>query len=225
MSQRAPAARRYEVARLDAMERRGGWIPIRRHFGIGAFGVNAWTGDDGADVIGAHDEARLEHEELYVVVSGRAEFTIGDDVVDAPTGTLVFVRDPTARRGAVARQDGTAVLTVGARPGEAFRPSVWEENADVLPLFEAGKYGEAAERLRAAHERDPEAAGILYNLACAEARLGDSNAALEHLRRAIEVDPDARELARHDSDFDSLRADPEFTSAVAGETQAGGAGA
>ena len=215
----------YESARLDEIERIGAWIPIRRRFEIGAFGVNAWTAEDGEEVIGPHDEARLGHEELYVVVSGRAEFTIGDDAVDAPPGTLVFVRDPASKRGAVARANGTTVLSVGAKPGEAFRPSAWEDNAEVIPLFAAGRYAEAAEKLRGAHKRDPEAAGILYNLACAEAQLGDSDAALTHLARAVELVPEFADIAEADEDFVTIRSDPAFVSAITGQPQTGSAGA
>ena len=215
----------FSVTSLDAIEARGNWIPIRRHLEIGAFGVNAWRADAGGELIGAHDEQRLGHEELYVVISGRAEFTLGDQTVDAPTGAVVFVGDPAVRRGAVAREDGTTVLTVGAKPGEAFQPSVWEENADVMPLFAEGRYDEAAELLRAAHERDPEAAGILYNLACAESRLGDVDAAIEHLSRAVELVPDFGEIAQNDADFEPIRGDTSFALAVSGKPDAGGAGA
>ncbi len=213
MTEQATTERAYAIARLDEIEQVGNWTPVRRHFGIAAFGVNAWTGDDGDEVIGAHEERRSGHEELYVVVSGRAEFTIGGETADAPAGTIVFVRDPATRRGAVAREAGTTVLTVGAKPGVAFTPSVWEENADIIPLFGEGRYEEAAERLRDAHARHPEAGGILYNLACAEARLGSAGAALEHLAQAVEIEPRFAELARDDEDFASIRDDPRFPSA------------
>ena len=47
----------------------------------------------------------------------------------------------------------------------------------------------------------------MYNLACYESLAGRSEAALAGLRRAIELDPSFRELARDDSDFDPIRAD------------------
>jgi tetratricopeptide (TPR) repeat protein len=215
VSHKAAAEREYATARLDEIERRGNWIPIRRHFGIAAFGVNAWTGDEGDEVIGPHEERQSGHEELYVVVSGRAEFRVGDETLDAPAGTIVFVRDAAVRRGAVAHEAGTTVLTVGAKPGTPFSPSVWEENADIIPLFGEGRYEEAADRLRDAHARHPEAGGILYNLACAEARLGDADAALEHLALAVEIEPRFAEIARDDEDLASVRDDPRFPSASA----------
>ena len=96
----------YEVAHVDELEElpinRGEfvWRPVRRRFGISAFGTNAYTARAGQRVVEEHTE-RDGHEELYVVLRGRATFALGDDEVDAPAGTLVFVR-PGTRRGAIA---------------------------------------------------------------------------------------------------------------------------
>lgn len=209
--------RPFETARLDEIKgigSGGGWKPIRRHFGISSFGVNAYTpeGDDG-EIIGEHDEQTTRHEELYVVLSGRAAFTVDGDAIDAPMGTIVFVRDPAVKRRAVATEPETMVLAIGATPGVPFSPSAWEENADILPLFENGDYQEAKERLEGVLEREPDAAGMVYNLACAEARLGEAEAALEHLRRAIELHERLRELAQDDPDLESIRDDPRFPAA------------
>ncbi|MGH2997471.1 MAG: TPR end-of-group domain-containing protein, partial [Gaiellaceae bacterium] len=99
------------------------------------------------------------------------------------------MRDPALRRGAVAREPATTILAVGAKPDEAFAALPWEENADIIPLFGRGEFREAKERLEAALERHPDAGGLLYNLACAESRLGETDAALAHLERAIELWP------------------------------------
>lgn len=121
----------WRVVRLEALPNRDGWIPIRAELGFGPAGVNAWVGAEaGAEVIEDHDEADSGHEELYVVVAGHARFRIGaeeldTEELDAPAGTLVAVQ-PAARRSAVAVAPGTTILTVGARPGEAFSPSAWE---------------------------------------------------------------------------------------------------
>jgi AraC-like ligand binding domain len=112
----------YEVTRLDDVDRLGNWQPLRRRLGIGAFGINAWTGDEeGAEIIGEHDEKPTGHEELYLVLEGQARFTVGGDSFDADAGTIVFVPDPELRRGAVATEPGTRILTVGAKRGEAYR--------------------------------------------------------------------------------------------------------
>jgi quercetin dioxygenase-like cupin family protein len=199
------------------MPQRGTWIPIRRELGVAAFGVNAWTGDEGADVIPAHDEVPTGHEELYVVTSGSATFTVGDETVDGPAGTIIFVRDPAVRRGAVAQEAGTVVLTVGAKAGAVYAPGAWEVNAEIFPLFEAGEFAEAKRRLEAELAKSPEAGDLLYNLACAESRLGETDAALEHLGLAVEREPRYAEYATDDEDFAPLRDDPRFASAVAGQ--------
>lgn len=209
--------RPFDTARLDEIERSGPrseWIPIRRHFGIAAFGVNAWSGQAGAEIVPEHDEGEDGHEELYIVIEGKATFTVAGETIDAPTGTVVFVRDPAAKRGAVAATDGATILTVGAKPGEAFRVSPWEANAEIFPLFERGEYAEAKRRLEETVREFPDAGGPLYNLACAEARLGESDAALGHLLEAVEIEGRFAEYARDDEDLASLRDDPRFPQAA-----------
>lgn len=207
----------WETARLDEIERSGGWIPIRRHFDIGAFGVNAWTGDEGTEVIGAHEEASSGHEELYVVVEGHASFVVDGETIDAPAGTIVFVHDPSATRGATATAPGTVILTAGAKPGEAYGPLGWEENAGVIALFQEERYEEAKARLVDAIERWPASGTLMYNLACAEARLGETDAALVHLVRSVELEARFAEFAQTDPDLDSIRAEPGFPTVKARE--------
>lgn len=105
------------------------WKPLRHALGIEAFGVNAWVADEGEPVIDDHDETGEDgnQEELYLVLGGRARFTVDGEEVDAPAGALVAVRDPALRRAAVASADGTVVLAVGGARGAAFRLSDWEQ--------------------------------------------------------------------------------------------------
>jgi mannose-6-phosphate isomerase-like protein (cupin superfamily) len=104
------------------------WTPVRHALHIAAFGVNAYTAQrSGAVVIEEHDESDSRHEELYVVLTGRAEFTIDGESFDAPPGTLVAIRDPDLQRVAHARQAQTTVLAVGGVAGEAFEPRDWEQ--------------------------------------------------------------------------------------------------
>jgi len=105
------------------------WRPLRRTLGIEAFGINAYTASAGELVVEEHDETGAgagHHEELYVVVTGRATFTVDGEELDAPAGTLVFVGDPAAERSAVALEAGTAVLGVGAPRGAPYRVAAWE---------------------------------------------------------------------------------------------------
>jgi tetratricopeptide (TPR) repeat protein len=207
--------KRYETARIADLERPDGWSPIRKQLGIEAFGVNAWTAREaGAAVIPEHDEVPSGHEELYLVLTGHATFTVAGDEVDAPAGTLLFVGDPAVKRGAVAAEPGTTVLTVGARPGDAYRPRSWETNIDVFPMFEEGRYEEVKQLLLDARGRYEDEGTILYNLACAEARLGNPDAALDYLRAALEERPDLRESAAADDDLAALREDSRFAELV-----------
>ena len=203
--------RAYETARLDELTGTDGWAPIRKHFGVQSFGINAWTAvEAGGRLIPEHDEAPSGHEELYVVLSGRATFRVDGDEVDAPAGTIVFVRDPAVQRGATAAEPGTSVLSAGARPGVAYRPRSWETNAEAYPLWEQGDF-EGIKRLMVdALERYEDRGTLLYNLACAEAQLGEADAAIEHLTAAIADRPDLGANARDDTDLDPIRDDPRF---------------
>ena len=112
------------------------WRPVRHHLDIRAFGTNAYTAATAGDlVVEPHDED--EFEELYVILSGAARFTVDDETFDAPAGTLVLVTPP-SHRVAHATEPQTTVLAVGAIPGQAFTVSEWEERwlrraADAAP--------------------------------------------------------------------------------------------
>lgn len=202
------------------------WAIVRHHFGISAFGINAWRAlEAGGRVIEEHDELGPRagrHEELYFVASGRARFTVAGDELDAPEGTFVFVRDPATKRGAVAEEPDTIVLVVGGRPGEAFEPSAWERSAPALAYWGTGEYEKAIALLEKTHSEYPTDAGVLYNLACAESLAGRRDDALAHLRRSIELDETFGESAEKDSDFDPIRDHPEFVSVIAGKVQTDG---
>ena len=185
------------------------WRPIRRTLDIGAFGINAYVAPEaGVDVVEEHTESALGHEEVYIVLSGRATFTLGEDELDAPTGTVVFIRDPAVKRHARAEEPGTQVLAVGGRRGEGFEPSPWEDFVAAEPLRAAGDYDAYVAALASALVKRPDHPATLYNLACAEALAGRADDALAHLRRALELKPEWAEMARKDDDFASLRDAP-----------------
>jgi tetratricopeptide (TPR) repeat protein len=187
--------------------------PVRRTLGIGAFGVNAYSAAAGDQLIEDHDEmgvAAGRHEELYVVLSGHATFTVDGAEHDAPSGTLIFVPDPGSRRSAVAAAVETTVLVVGGRPGERYDPSPWEDALLAAVYAQQGETGLAREAARLALANHPEHPRVLFNVACAESLLGEREAALEHLRRAIELEPECADWALTDRDFDPIRDDPGF---------------
>ena len=109
------------------------WKPIRSTLGVRAFGVNAYAPLRAGDIVfNEHDETEdfagpQRHEELYIVLRGRARFTVDGVEVDAPPATIVFVPDPASRRAAVAEEDDTLVIAVGGPVGEPYSPAPWEE--------------------------------------------------------------------------------------------------
>ena len=198
------------------------WRPVRRHFDIQSFGVNAYTAEEaGQRVVEEHREQQNGHEELYVVVTGRATFMLDGEEHDAPAGSLVHC-PPDTLRGAVAAEPGTTVLGIGAKPGEVFKPSGWEWTFAGMSLLTQGQEQAARREFEAGIEAYPDAWQGYYNLACAEARLGNRGAALENLARAAEINEEVvAKYAPDDSDFDSVKDDPRFL-ALTGQTDAGG---
>ena len=206
----------YETAHIDELETmpvNNGefvWRPVRRRFGISAFGSNAYSAEKaGQRVIEEHREPD-GHEEMYIVLRGRATFTLGDDELDAGPGTLVFVR-PGTRRGAIAAEDGTFVLAVGAKPGVVFEPSLWEDVFAAYSYAEQGQLEEGRVLVQQAIDRSPDAWQGYYNSACIEARFGDKDKAIAQLTRSVELDAEAtKKAADGDTDLDSIRDRPDY---------------
>lgn len=207
----------FGVSHLDEIEDLGtkecAFRPVRVHFGITAFGVSASTSRAQGDVlIKEHQEAQPGGaEELYVVISGHARFELNGETRDAPAGTFVHV-PPGVKRMAVAEEAGTTVLAIGgAAPGERYEPSGWDLFVPLFPLFESGEYEKGADLAQALIADDPPYGVVYYNTACFESRAGRIDAAIAHLRRAVELKPEMSDLARDDEDFAAIREHPEFT--------------
>ena len=121
----------YEIVSIDDLERHAGWRdedpllrPLRRHAGFRPFGLNCWEASAvGRHVIEPHSEVGGD-EELYVVLRGRATFTVAGETIDAPPGTLVHVPATTPREACGrGRNDRPAA---GAKPGSV-RAQGWED--------------------------------------------------------------------------------------------------
>jgi mannose-6-phosphate isomerase-like protein (cupin superfamily) len=187
------------------------WRPVRRTLGVRAFGINAYIAPNpGDDVVEEHTESTLRHEEVYVVLAGRATFTLGDETLDAPAGTIVFIRDPEVRRHARAEEPGTSVLAVGGPRDAAYEPSPWEDYFAAERHRTAGDYESYVAELEDALARRPDHPAILYNLACAEALAGRSDDAIAHVTRALELKPEWSDMIAKDEDFAALRDRPDW---------------
>jgi tetratricopeptide (TPR) repeat protein len=182
--------------------------PVRHHFGITSFGINAWTGEAPGDrILNAHDEAD-DAEELYFVHRGRATFELDGERVDAPAGTFVFAA-PAVMRTAFAAEPDTTVLAIGGSAGEAWEPVGWELWAPVEPLFEEGRYAEAADLSRRLVEANPGLPMLPYMLACCELKAGRTDDAIEALRAAL-VTKRMRAIAAKDATLNPIRDVPAF---------------
>jgi hypothetical protein len=206
---------KWQVARIDEIERRGRDIPVREHLGIRAFGINAYTPGEDGTLISEHDEAGSGQEELYIVLDGQASFEVDGEMVDAPAGTLVFV-PPESRRKATG--SGT-VLALGATPGQAYQALDWGEawpfHSESMAAYGEQRYADALEAVRRGLEHVPDNPGLNYNYACFATLAGETgDETFDHLRRSVELFPPFREQAPKDDDFAAVRDDPRFDEAL-----------
>ncbi|HEY7397516.1 MAG TPA: hypothetical protein VH538_04385 [Gaiellaceae bacterium] len=206
---------KWKLAQLDQIERRNRDIPVREHFGIRAFGINAYTPGEDGRLIGEHDEAGSRQEELYIVLDGNATFEIDGETVEAPAGAFLFVA-PEARRKATG--DGT-VLAIGATPGEAYQGmdwgDAWPAQSASMGAYGEQRYADALAAVRGGLEKTPDHPGLLYNYACFASLAGEiGDETFENLQRSVELYPPFREQARRDDDFAAVRDDPRFEAAL-----------
>jgi tetratricopeptide (TPR) repeat protein len=199
----------YEIASLTDLESVKAvgtlrWTPVRKHFGITAFGISAYTaGEAGQDVVEEHTEERLGHEELYVVISGRASFVLDGEEQDVPAGSVVFLRDPKVKRYARAVEPGTTVLAIGGKPG-VHEISAWEYFFMAYGVADEDPDRAIAE-IQAGLAEKPDHPALYFHLACINARAGRLDEAGDALDRALELDPKLQKWADEDEDLEPLR--------------------
>lgn len=208
---------RATVIRLDEVDSISvagvNWLPLRRALGATGFGIAAFTaGQAGEHLIEPHDETSGGaggHEEVYVVIAGRARFTLGDEELDAPAGTLVRV--PVGlHRSALAEEAATTVLAIGGVPGAALPPSAYEYWFLAEPAYRAGDYERAIEIASQGLADYPDHPSLRYQLACYCSLAGRGDEAMEHLGAAFAANPETRNWARRDSDLDPIRNRPDY---------------
>ena len=192
------------------------WLPLRAELGVSAFGVSVYRADAGEPVVPRHSEAEGGgagvHEELYVVLGGRATFTVDDETFDAPPGTCVLAV-PGERREARAEAPGTTVLAVGAPAGEPYRIAPWEYGSRAgraAELRDVDELERVADEGIAAYG---EHVTMLYAQALVAAQRGRREEALRLLDRAVH-DEDFGDLFREQAEqeplLEPIRDDPSF---------------
>lgn len=87
-----------------------------------------------------------------------------------------------------------------------------EEQYDyAVSLLNNGAYEDARDQFEAILSRSPESDFAHYGMAVLNSMTGQAEEALEHLGRAIELNPSNRIQARSDPDFVDMADDPRFT--------------
>lgn len=101
-----------------------GWHSLRWYFDIQGFGVNAFTRNKGEWLTKEHDEKDTGQQELFIIMEGKAEFTINGKKVLAPAGTIIEI-EPEVKRSADALATPTTMLIIGAPAGKKYLPASW----------------------------------------------------------------------------------------------------
>lgn len=180
------------------------WHPVRQALGTRIVGMSAYTADRaGQVVIEGHTESEdgMGHQEVYVVLRGRATFALDGAQLDAPAGTLVAVNDPGVHRRAVAAEPGTAVLAIGGPPVFVPSDSEWIERARPHLRSDPQRALRILDELRAVKPHGPVADVAEAFKAIAR---GDDEGAREALAELLARRPDLRDVLADDEDLEPL---------------------
>jgi mannose-6-phosphate isomerase-like protein (cupin superfamily) len=108
----------YSIVHVDELpaEGPGGAVRfVRRHLGVGAFGINWFEIPPNAEGR-KHDEQESQQEEVNVIIAGSGVYRVeGEDVPVRRGSVLRF--DPETTRVPVAGPEGLTMIAVGARRG------------------------------------------------------------------------------------------------------------
>ena len=116
----------YTVKRLDEMERAFGgmWIRARASLGARAFGFQITDFPPGfpSEMYPKHTHEHDGQEEVYIVLDGQGEMTVGGATVPMNRETWIRV-GPSVPRHIKPAADGMRMLVVGGVPGGVYEPS------------------------------------------------------------------------------------------------------
>ena len=203
-----------KVTRIDDLEQRGRFVPMREHLGIHSFGINAIKSDEDGLIVNEHDEAGGQ-EEVYVVLDGNATFEVDGETFEAPAGTFISVRPESKRK---ATGDAT-ILALGGTVGEAYQAmdwgEVWPIQDESMAAYGEQRYADALAAVRRGLEQMPDHPGLNYNYACFAVLAGETDdETFDRLRQSVAGFPPFRGQARVDDDLAAVRDDPRFDAAL-----------
>jgi hypothetical protein len=202
-----PGWKALDLDAIEAVPWRGTelvWRPVRHALGTRIVGLGGYTADRaGQIVIEGHTESEdgMGHEEVYVVLRGRATFTLDGTELDAPAGTFVAVSDPSVHRRAVAAEPGTAVLALGGPPVFAPADSEWIERARPHLRTDPERALRILDELRAVKPDGPVAEVAEAFKALAR---GDESKARAVIRALLKRRPDLQDVLAGDDDLEPL---------------------
>jgi mannose-6-phosphate isomerase-like protein (cupin superfamily) len=111
----------YETKRIDdlASIHDGAVKLAAAELGVTSFGLQVLDFPAGFSHYPAHDHAQDGQEEVYVVLSGSADFEVAGERVPVEAGAMLRVA-PEARRTLVPGSDGVRILAIGSATGGTY---------------------------------------------------------------------------------------------------------
>ena len=111
----------------------GGFLRVRAGLGVTSFGIAVMRFPPNFADYPEHDQAHDHQEEVYTALSGRATLRVGDQEIELVPGVWVRVGSG-ERRKIVTGDDPAEILSVGAPPGEVYRPPEFTEEGAPDPM-------------------------------------------------------------------------------------------
>lgn len=197
----------YTAMPIDEMEAiyGGGFKRARAALEVSAFGMSVSDLPPGFDQVPAHTHTFDGQEEIYLALAGSGELEIDGRRVPVDGETVVLV-EPAAVRRPVAGPDGLRLLSVGAKPGEAYEPfENSKAGAPETPVSELPGIKAAAEAAGQAAPPEPRYTAMRFD------EMDSFKGAFHYVRRSLGIEafgvamitmpPNYADYPRHDETF------------------------
>ncbi len=125
----------YTLKRFDEMEPifGGFFLRSRASLGVSSFGMQILNfPPDSGDAYPNHDHAESGQEEVYLVLSGAADFEIDGETVHLEPDMALRV-GPGAKRKITTGPEAAKILALGATPGTAYEAPQFTELGGPMP--------------------------------------------------------------------------------------------